>query len=60
MVLCLGAHRNFSFSVLVIHTGLFTGLKLMNLFNERSPEVIVMMRVIADFYLQLIVHKILY
>lgn len=41
MALCLGAHGDFSFSVLIIHTDLFTPMKVIDLFNIHSLEVII-------------------
>lgn len=47
------------FSTLVIHTDFFIQLKVLDLFTVRSVEVLIKMIAIANFYLQLIVHKIL-
>lgn len=46
--------------MLVIHTDLFAQLKVMGLFNVHSLAVIRIVILIANFYLQLIVHKTLW
>lgn len=58
--LCMGVHSTCSFSMLVIHTDLFAQLKVMGLFNVHSRAVIRIVILIANFYLQLIVHKTLW
>lgn len=50
MVSCLRVHGDFSFSILVIHTDLFTQLKVMGVFNVHSLEVIILITVIAFTY----------
>lgn len=42
MALCLGAHGDFSFPVWILHTDLFTPMKVMGLFNIHSLEVIIL------------------
>lgn len=37
-----GAHGDFSFSVLIIRTDLFTPMKVIDLFNIHSLEVIIL------------------
>ena len=56
----MGVHGTCSFSMLVIHTDLFAQLKVMGLFNVHRLAVIRIVILIANFYLQLIVHKTLW
>lgn len=61
--LCFEAQGDFYFSMLFIYTDLFTQLKVTGHFNVCNVEVIIIIIiiiiiiVIANFYLQLIVHK---
>lgn len=56
----MGVHGTCSFSMLVIHTDLFAQLKVMGLFNVHRLTVMRIVILIANFYLQLIVHKTLW
>lgn len=48
-VLCLWTHGDFSFSMLVIHTDLFTQVKVLDLFNVHSLEVMTLIVVMVIF-----------